>query len=479
MTASLMTDSDNSKSTYVALAGLLLVAAGLRLYTLGSADLVNDEHFTALYYETRAHHTFNSLIYRLIVLSQGLLGESEFALRLPSFILGVASIYLVYLLGRQLFSPSVGLLAAAILTFFPWHIWHSQYARYYAAVIFFVALMHVFLVRSLQKDSTLFLALAGIAAILAVDSHVTAVLAPASCWVVCAALYFRPERLEPGYSARIVKIGFWAGIACAVVSVLLLVGVLIRWSTYEAGWVKYPAQVVYQYFRLAGALLVTTLLSVWILERSRKVFASTYLGLNTFLPFPIVFVAAFFMNIRADYTIYVLIPAAVATAAGVVTVWRRQPFGREVGILIVLLMLVETMPNLVSHYTDRLANYQRAGADYLADQYREGDRVAVFVGGLRYYLRERIDNVERDGLGSPYNHSKPWPRVDFAPSDGRLWVVFKVTRDDVAPDVRRWLRQNSASFVWRKVPLRFDSEVRGVEIFLICAPSIENCRPDE
>jgi hypothetical protein len=474
-----MTDSNNNKSTYLALAGLLLIAAGMRLYTLGSADIVSDEFFTALYYESRAHHTFNSLVYRLIVLSQGLLGESEFALRLPSFVLGMGSLYLVYLLGRQLFSPSVGLLAAAILTFFPWHIWHSQYARYYAAVIFFVALMHVFFVRSLQKDSTLFLMLAGIAAILAVDSHVTAVLAPASCWVVCVALYFRPERLASGYSARIVKIGFWAGIACAVVSVLFLVGVLIRWSTYEAGWVRYPVQVVYQYYRLAGALLVTTLLSVWILERSRKIFESTYLGLNTFLPFPIVFVAAFFMNIRADYTIYVLIPAAVATAAGVVTVWRRQPFGREIGILVVLLLLVETMPNLVSHYTDRLTNYQRAAAEFLADQYREGDRVAVFVGGVRYYLGETIEIVEREGLGNPYMRARPWPPVDLAPSEGRLWIVFKVTRDDVAPDTRKWLRQNNANFVWRKVALRFDSEVRGVEIFLVCAPSIENCRPDE
>ena len=474
-----MTGLNNNKSTYVALAAVLLVAAGLRLYTLGSADLIGDEHFTALYYETRAHYTFNSLIYRLIAFSQGLFGESEFALRLPSFLLGLGSIYLVYLLGRQLFSPSVGLVAAAILTFFPWHIWHSQYARYYAAVIFFVALMHVFLVRALQKDSVLFLVLAGIAAALAVDSHVTAVLAPASCWVVCMVLYFRPERLESQFSARVVKIGFWAGIACAVISVLFLVGVLVRWSTYEAGWVRYPAQVVYQYYRLAGALLVASLLSVWILEQSRRIFASTYLGLSTFLPFPIVFLAAFFMNIRADYAIYVLIPAAVALAAGIVTIWRGQDFGREAAILIVVLLLVETMPKLVSHYTDRLANYQRAAADFVADQYREGDRVAVFLGGVRYYLSETIENIERDGLGNPYLAARPWPPVNFAPSEGRLWIVFKVTRDDVAPDTRKWLRHNGASLVWRQIPTRFDAEVSGVEIFQLCAPSIDNCRPDE
>ena len=457
----------------------LIAAAGLRLYTLGSADIIFDEYFTALFYEKRADQTFNSLIYRLIVLSQGFLGESEFALRLPSFILGVGSVYLVYLLGRQLFSPSAGLLAAAILTFFPWHIWHSQYARYYAAVLFFVALMHVLFIRSLRKDSILFLVLAGIAAILAVSSHVTAVLAPASCWFVCVMLYFRPERLESRYSARIVKVGFWAGVACAAVAVLFLVGVLVRWSTHEGGWIKYPTQVMYQYYRLAGALLVTSLFSVWVIDRSRKVFASTYLGLNTFLPLAIVFVAAFFVNIRADYAIYVVIPATVASAAAIITVWRRHDFGREAAALIVLLLIVDTMPKLLSHYTDRLANYQRAAAEYLADQYSEGDRVAVFATGVRYYLRETIDNIERNGLGNPHARGRPWPRVDFAPSEGRLWVVLKVTRDDVAPDARKWLRENNAIFVWRRVPLRFDSEVGGVEIFLVCAPSIENCRPDD
>jgi hypothetical protein len=246
--------------------------------------------------------------------------------------------------------------------------------------------------RSLQKDSILFLLLAGIAAILAVDSHVTAVLAPASCWVVCVALYFRPERLGSQLSARMVKIGFWAGIACAVVAALFLFRVLINWSGTEHGWIVFPEQVVYQFFRKVGALLAATLLAVWLLERSRNRFASTYLGLGAFFPLCIVFLAAFFMNIRADYAIYVVIPAAVATAAGIVLLWRRQQFGREAATLIVFLLLVETMPKLVSHYTDRLANYQRAAAEFLADQYREGDRVAVFVGGVRYYLRERIDN---------------------------------------------------------------------------------------
>jgi hypothetical protein len=185
------------------------------------------------------------------------------------------------------------------------------------------------------------------------------------------------------------------------------------------------------------------------------------------------------MNIRADYAICVVIPAIVAAAAGIVTIWRRHQFGREAAILIVLLLLVETMPKFLSHYTDRLAHYQRAAAGFLADQYREGDRVAVFASGVRYYLSESIDNIERDGLRNPYTRGRPWPPVDLAPSEGRLWIAFKVTRDDVAPDTRKWLRQNNANFVWRQVPLRFDSEVRGVEIFLLCAPSVENCRADE
>jgi 4-amino-4-deoxy-L-arabinose transferase-like glycosyltransferase len=60
--------------------------------------------------------------------SIGLFGLSEFATRLPSVLAGVAAVFLIFLLGRQLFSAKVGLLAAFFLTINPWHFEVSRMA---------------------------------------------------------------------------------------------------------------------------------------------------------------------------------------------------------------------------------------------------------------------------------------------------------------------------------------------------------------
>lgn len=65
-----------------------------------------------------------------------LAGTSEFALRLPGAILGAASVPLVFLLGRRVFSPGVGLVAAMLLAFHGFHVFWSQNARMYVAGAF-------------------------------------------------------------------------------------------------------------------------------------------------------------------------------------------------------------------------------------------------------------------------------------------------------------------------------------------------------
>jgi len=61
-----------------------------------------------------------------------LAGNDERLLRLPSALMGVASIWLVYLLGGHLFLRREGLLAAFFLAIAPQHIDLSQDMRQYA-----------------------------------------------------------------------------------------------------------------------------------------------------------------------------------------------------------------------------------------------------------------------------------------------------------------------------------------------------------
>ncbi|KAB2884504.1 MAG: hypothetical protein F9K34_08480 [Albidovulum sp.] len=75
--------------------------------------------------------------YLAMFLWTGLAGVSEWALRLPSAVLGAASVWLAFALGRRSYSASAGALAASLLALHGFHLFLSQTARMYAAGTFF------------------------------------------------------------------------------------------------------------------------------------------------------------------------------------------------------------------------------------------------------------------------------------------------------------------------------------------------------
>lgn len=65
-------------------------------------------------------------------------GFSEFAIRMPSVLFGILTIYLTFLIGKKLFNKRVGLFAALFLAISPLHIYYSQEARMYSFAAFAV-----------------------------------------------------------------------------------------------------------------------------------------------------------------------------------------------------------------------------------------------------------------------------------------------------------------------------------------------------
>jgi mannosyltransferase len=146
----------------VSLAAILLLALVLRLINLGSRNLWYDEAFAVLY----AEKSFSAILYGTITQVEGaaadvhpllyyfflhfwmgLFGQSPFIVRLPSVIFGLASIVLAFSIGRRLFDPGAGLLAAAITAIAPFHINYSQENRMYSLLCFLSLLTVYFLVR--------------------------------------------------------------------------------------------------------------------------------------------------------------------------------------------------------------------------------------------------------------------------------------------------------------------------------------------
>ncbi len=132
-------------------AGLMIVGAYLRLANLGDLGIHSDEDISwitaKLILEKGVPEFPSGLMYMrgvvylyLTAASVKLFGLSEFAIRLPAVLFGVAMIPLVFVFARRLFGVAVGLLAATLITFSHWDVEIARYARMYAAFGFFLLL---------------------------------------------------------------------------------------------------------------------------------------------------------------------------------------------------------------------------------------------------------------------------------------------------------------------------------------------------
>ena len=136
---------------YILLGVIILAAAVLRLWKLGDVPFMHDE-FSALL-RTRFDN-FHDFIQQGVMPDSHpigvqlflwgwvkLFGWSEFWVKLPFVLMGIGSIYLIYLIGLQWFNRKVSLFSAAFFAVSQFTIFYSQLARPYAAGLFFVLLM--------------------------------------------------------------------------------------------------------------------------------------------------------------------------------------------------------------------------------------------------------------------------------------------------------------------------------------------------
>jgi uncharacterized membrane protein len=80
------------------------------------------------------------------------LGESEFAVRALSAVLGILTIGVAYALARELFDQRVGLLAALLLALSPLHVGYSQEARMYVMLTLWSLLASYLLLMALRRQ---------------------------------------------------------------------------------------------------------------------------------------------------------------------------------------------------------------------------------------------------------------------------------------------------------------------------------------
>jgi len=206
---------------YYLIIGILILAAVLRLTFLDkfpaglNADEAaigynawsllqtgKDEHSIAWPLVFRSFDDYKLPVYFYLVLPfVKFLGLTVTAVRLPSALLGIASVLLVYLIIKLLFPPVIArserdvaisrhlpLLSALFLALSPWHLQFSRGGWEVNAATFFILLSLIFLLKSFEKISYLFLF--GIFTALSLYTyHSARVIAPV-LFIAVSAIYF-------------------------------------------------------------------------------------------------------------------------------------------------------------------------------------------------------------------------------------------------------------------------------------------------
>lgn len=149
-----------ARATWLGLFVLCLIALALRLWSL-NADLWVDEVFTLLDFVrqpmgeilTSFPSQNQHLLYSILAhFTTTIFGESAWALRLPAVIFGIASIWALFLLARNLLDDRAAILACALMTVSYHHIWFSQNARGYTGLLFFTLLSTWLWFAALEKN---------------------------------------------------------------------------------------------------------------------------------------------------------------------------------------------------------------------------------------------------------------------------------------------------------------------------------------
>lgn len=427
----------------VELFGALLVGVTLRLYGLGDESLWMDEVFTLT---VATESTLEYLLFGLpavephpplhTVIMWGwvrFMGVSEVALRLPSVAFGVATIPVLYSVGRTLYGRAAAGIAVAFFAVAPFQIWYAQEARMYTLYVFLTVLSIWCLLRLLD-DFTRRRAAAyvGVAALLAY-THVFALFVLLSQAVFLAWLSVRRE----GHVVTLRRfVGVYAAVGAAIAPWLVL---LVRrfvvsdpdaagkvawlpetepvmlWQTftlfafgYARGWVPYwslarPPTVAL--FVVAGVLLLVAY--GWWDEQLRldldgrghdetpqDLLVGCWLLIPVFVPYVVsVLVTPVFVH---RYVIAAAPAFLLLLARGVTTLRTRH-----LRYAIAALLLAGMFVPLPGYYAADQKDQWREAAEFVATDAQDGDVVIVappwVADAFDYYFdRPRVDRVVLD-----------------------------------------------------------------------------------
>ncbi len=206
------------------------------IYTLRMADpklTINELHQSIMIREGIPHFYFLIVKYFNIIA-----GHNIFYVRVVSALCGVISIYIIYLLGKELFSKQIGVISAILLTVNPFHIEYSQEGRSYTMMLLFVLLAYYFLTKYIKSVSYKNAFYIGAFCGLITNTHPIGIVNVIGIFLVL--FFYLLTRKTLNQKIEVAKHSLLAGITTLIVFYPVY-QIVLKLTLYKSFWVQKPS----------------------------------------------------------------------------------------------------------------------------------------------------------------------------------------------------------------------------------------------
>jgi mannosyltransferase len=379
-----------------------------------------------------------------------MLGNNEFILRFIPALLGVLTIPLFYVIGKEFLDRNTGIIAAAACAVSPFLIYYSQEARAYSMMLFFVALATIFFLKGMKSGRLTHWALFGVFSALGFWSHFYAIVMIAAL-ILFALIEWAPRIRTELNNLKMLILGVVIFAVMCLPLILVTLQLLIARTASAPTYGIQGLEIIWETFsQISGfndiamfvlvALFVVGIIQAFLIDKNKGIF----LVLLTILIFVVSYILSFKMPMVPRYLIFLSIVFSIGIAVSyraVYSLWNTKAV--VYGFIIVLFII--SAPVLAGYYSGYSKDDWRGFSEALQQKTVPGD-VVVSVPGyndqpLDYYYSSAKGNTREYGATTSQDLEQIYAQK------GNSTMYFVVTGDisaaDPDGDALAWLQNNT------------------------------------
>jgi 4-amino-4-deoxy-L-arabinose transferase-like glycosyltransferase len=391
-----------------------------------------------------------------------MLGNNETILRFIPAVLGVLTIPLFYVIGKEFLDRNAGIIAATACAVSPFLIYYSQEARAYSMMLFFLALATIFLLKAIKSGNLIHWALFAIFSALAFWSHFYAIV------MIMALVFFAFVELAPGIRTDLKNMKMLIlGIAFFVILSLPLLLLSVQlFASRTASAPTYGIQglgiIVETFYEISGsndlamfflvALFIIGIVQAFIINKNKAAF----LVLITVITVIVSYFLSFKMPELPRYLIFLSIVFFIGIAVSYMFFYSLWGSKAVVYGFIILLFIVSA-PMLSAYYSGYSKPDWRGFSESLQEKVSPGDTVVSIPGYISQPLDYYFSSVKSDIREYGATTSQDLEKIYSQKGNGTMYFV--VTDDISAAD------PNGDAVAWLKNNTNFVGQDTGIYLF--------------